>query len=330
MPFDERTDWRDTPSAPPPPGSTPVHATDILRWERGLAVAHQQLDGRLSEEDLNATYVLPVTHGANADYPRPAGAGMVIWTGTVRPNNMVGADLYIAPSDEEVPPPAPAGWVPSEILSDWHSYVWAESMTNTDSEALATIPDGSGNGRSFGDFDADTTRRPVFATSEPQLAGKKAIVFDGTNDVVKTAEFGAVAQPWSFAIIGYAPNTATLSSFFDAESGTASRGRHQRDTNNIHNLYAGTSLQGTTATKFLMYGEFNGATSKLNINGVEYTGNSGTVNSFTRLYLGARRDATWPSPLRLAFFGVVPRAFTGDEATAMKTRAAQTYGVSIA
>lgn len=31
MPFDERTDWVDTPSSPPPP----VHAGDILRGERG-------------------------------------------------------------------------------------------------------------------------------------------------------------------------------------------------------------------------------------------------------------------------------------------------------
>lgn len=55
MPFDERTDWRDTPSAPPPPGSTPVYAADILRWERGLAEAHEQLAGKLSKADADAT-----------------------------------------------------------------------------------------------------------------------------------------------------------------------------------------------------------------------------------------------------------------------------------
>jgi hypothetical protein len=56
MPFDERTDWVDTPSPPAPPGSTPVHAADIKRWERGIAEAHEGLVGKLSKADADATY----------------------------------------------------------------------------------------------------------------------------------------------------------------------------------------------------------------------------------------------------------------------------------
>lgn len=56
MPFEEKTDWRDTPSAPAPPGSTPVYAADIKRWERGIAEAHEELVGKLSKADADATY----------------------------------------------------------------------------------------------------------------------------------------------------------------------------------------------------------------------------------------------------------------------------------
>lgn len=54
--YQERTDWVDTPKPPAKPGETPVKSADILRWERAHAEAHEQLDGRLSEATLNATY----------------------------------------------------------------------------------------------------------------------------------------------------------------------------------------------------------------------------------------------------------------------------------
>ncbi|NKT31580.1 hypothetical protein GS810_01570 [Rhodococcus hoagii] len=58
--YQERTDWVDTPKPPAKPGETPVKSADILRWERAHAEAHEQLDGRLSEATLNATYARPV------------------------------------------------------------------------------------------------------------------------------------------------------------------------------------------------------------------------------------------------------------------------------
>ncbi|WP_237169001.1 hypothetical protein, partial [Prescottella equi] len=59
--YQERTDWVDTPKPPAKPGETPVKSADILRWERAHAEAHEQLDGRLSEATLNATYARPET-----------------------------------------------------------------------------------------------------------------------------------------------------------------------------------------------------------------------------------------------------------------------------
>lgn len=57
MTFQERTDWVDEPKPPPPPGSTPVKAADVLRWERGIAEVHEVIEeGRLSPESLDAEY----------------------------------------------------------------------------------------------------------------------------------------------------------------------------------------------------------------------------------------------------------------------------------
>jgi hypothetical protein len=68
MPFDERTDWVDTPSSPPPPGSTPVHAADIKRWERGIAEAHEELADKLSKADADATYGRAFPASQTIDY----------------------------------------------------------------------------------------------------------------------------------------------------------------------------------------------------------------------------------------------------------------------
>jgi hypothetical protein len=53
MAFVERTDWVNSPKPPPKPGETPVRAADIKRWERGIAAAHEELEGRLSEEGID-------------------------------------------------------------------------------------------------------------------------------------------------------------------------------------------------------------------------------------------------------------------------------------
>ncbi|NKR79456.1 hypothetical protein GS491_19170 [Rhodococcus hoagii] len=80
MTFEERTDWVDAPRPPAKPGETPVKTVDIKRWERGIAEAHEALDGRLSEAGLNATYARrdemsggeaypPVVYSVSADQP---------------------------------------------------------------------------------------------------------------------------------------------------------------------------------------------------------------------------------------------------------------------
>ncbi|KJF21972.1 hypothetical protein C7T36_18490 [Rhodococcus sp. AD45-ID] len=69
MAFVERTDWVNSPKRPPKPGETPVRAADIKRWERGIAAAHEELEGRLSEEGIDervravgdGTYATPST-----------------------------------------------------------------------------------------------------------------------------------------------------------------------------------------------------------------------------------------------------------------------------
>ncbi|NKW16917.1 hypothetical protein GTA26_04580 [Rhodococcus hoagii] len=53
--------WKDDPEAGPAlPGETPVSAAALEHADRGIREAHDALDGRLSERELNATYV-PMT-----------------------------------------------------------------------------------------------------------------------------------------------------------------------------------------------------------------------------------------------------------------------------
>ncbi|WP_415395211.1 hypothetical protein ACMTN4_07525 [Rhodococcus globerulus] len=87
MAFVERTDWVNSPKPPPKPGETPVRAADIKRWERGIAAAHEELEGRLSEEGIDervravgdGTYVRFVDQ--NGD-PLPDGAVTTIHVNT--------------------------------------------------------------------------------------------------------------------------------------------------------------------------------------------------------------------------------------------------------
>ena len=83
MAFVERTDWVNSPKPPPKPGETPVRAADIKRWERGIATAHEELEGRLSEEGIDervravgdGTYVRFVDQNGN---PLPEGSVVTI------------------------------------------------------------------------------------------------------------------------------------------------------------------------------------------------------------------------------------------------------------
>lgn len=224
---------------------------------------------------------------------------------------------------------APQDFTPFVTVTDWHTAWWAHDMSAADGSAVTALTDGSGNGRNFTDFDSDTTRRPVFAAADATLGGKPAVVFDGVNDGMKTAAFTAVAQPWSFCLVGYEPSGSGTRSWFDAANGTTSRGRHQRGSNNLHSLFAGATLSGSATNAVVMFGTFNGTSSKLNVNGTEVSGDTGPANAITQLFLGFRRDATWPANLHLAFFGIVPRAFTSGEFAALKAGAANHYGLTV-
>lgn len=74
--------------------------------EDNAIVSGEIVAGRLVLKKFNGTEIdagIPdgapwatvVDHDAVADTPRPAGAGFVVWRGTVTPTNMAVGDLYI-------------------------------------------------------------------------------------------------------------------------------------------------------------------------------------------------------------------------------------------
>lgn len=69
-----------------------------------LGTAFDLLDKDLktAETDIanlkaGAASTVVVTHGSNPDVPRPAGAKLVIWEGTVAPNQAAGTDFWRVP-----------------------------------------------------------------------------------------------------------------------------------------------------------------------------------------------------------------------------------------
>lgn len=77
----------------------------LLRWlyasqadkdlDRDLASVEDRLDAL--EDGGGSGAAVVVTHGSNPDVPRPAGAQLVIWEGTVAPNQAAGTDFWRVP-----------------------------------------------------------------------------------------------------------------------------------------------------------------------------------------------------------------------------------------
>lgn len=68
----------------------------------GTAFKLLNTDLKTAETDIanlkaGAASAVVVTHGSNPDVPRPAGAQLVIWEGTVAPNQAAGTDFWRVP-----------------------------------------------------------------------------------------------------------------------------------------------------------------------------------------------------------------------------------------
>lgn len=68
----------------------------------GTALRLLNIDLKTAETDIANLKSAPaaavvVTHGSNPDVPRPAGAQLVIWEGTVAPNQAAGTDFWRVP-----------------------------------------------------------------------------------------------------------------------------------------------------------------------------------------------------------------------------------------
>lgn len=68
----------------------------------GTALKLLNIDLKTAETDIANLKAAPaaavvVTHGSNPDVLRPAGAQLVIWEGTVAPNQAAGTDFWRVP-----------------------------------------------------------------------------------------------------------------------------------------------------------------------------------------------------------------------------------------
>lgn len=229
--------------------------------------------------------------------------------------------------------PALPTWDPSLLSASglWRTDPWELSIGTT---GLATqINDLSANGRHL--LKAASGTAPPFSwTSE--FAGEVAVDFTYTPSL--RALFTTIPQPFTVAVVLTVDRTtsqvvfdsanATTNAFLWVNGGAPSR----------FEMRAGATLTGTVttvamATKYLAVAEFNGASSKLWINGtLEASGNAGTNGLADGFTLGASRTATPGTPLdgRVPFCAVVPRVLTADERNAIGKYVAQWYGITVA
>lgn len=94
---------RDVASADPSDGDALVWDADAGKWKPGEAAGSGGADP--------ATFPRYVVHGDDADAERPTGDGLVVWVGTVQPNNAITTDdawdVWIDPNGNGTTPAAP-------------------------------------------------------------------------------------------------------------------------------------------------------------------------------------------------------------------------------
>jgi len=225
-----------------------------------------------------------VNHGANASFARPTWAGPVIWQGTVEPNNRIAGDSFFLV--ETVPVP----WTPLSIptLHTWYDPTEA-ALSGAN---ITSIPDKSGNDHHL----TTVTGAPTYSATG--LNGNPGMVLNGSSRI-KTAAFPAMGTgPLTVFFTGR--HTATgIASFFDgiaADNNLSVTAAPTSAPAGYGLVRAGGAVQppGTGDTlPHVFCAEFNGASSKLYIDGVLYS--SGTTLStdvVTGLTLGGRAVAT--------------------------------------
>lgn len=217
MAFVERTDWVNSPKPPPKPGETPVRAADIKRWERGIAAAHEELEGRLSEEGIDERV-------------------RAVGDGTYAPVGAVGLDE--AALAESISNPETAS--NSAVLGVVSSAFPAELINGIDFSGNVAAPRPAWPG-SLTWKTTDPTAKPVFIADGDMIRRLTATVIAWTP-----AQIPNVVGWWDAQTISAADGSA-VSSWNDLSG----HGRHMvQATSGAQPVYRSAGINGHPAVQF--------------------------------------------------------------------------------
>lgn len=252
-----------------------------------------------------------VEHGSDVNTPRPAGAGSVIWVGSVTPDQAVAGDIVLTTA---TPSPSLMGY-------PWEWMVLADHQGGTDGEVLTSIVDSSGNGRILTQA-ADATDLPTYTAADANFAGNPVINFDDSPMQGPTLDL-PIGQPFTMVAVAAA----------DAVDGFIIGGpgpRLYRDGSGTYRVNAGSAALNSaysSAGPYFFCVRFNGASTKFRVRTNEVTVNPGS-GSWAVPKLGSW-DTSHPLTGRVALAGVMPGLLTDQEVTDLYSLCTAKWGSAI-
>lgn len=223
--------------------------------------------------------------------------------------------------------PTRRAFSPSQ-LSLLKVWIRADDVAGADGAAVSAWADQSGNGNNFAQ--GTGANQPLIKHSI--LNGHKVVRFDGSNDFMKTAAFGAaLSQPTTIFTVGKAVGTAVAQTFHD---GIAVGNRHllQKTTTPQWLSNAGSSISGGTADdSFHVFSSvYDGANSAVYRDGTLVASGNAGAHTLTGVIIGARYDET-AQRLNgdIAELIVVNRLMTNQERKQVSRYLGQKYALSV-
>jgi hypothetical protein len=192
---------------------------------------------------------------------------------------------------------------------DLHARYDATEISATDGDSISTWADQTGNGH-----DLTAGSAPTFKSSI--INGNPVVRFDGADDYLDV-DFADLSQPNQYFIVFrlQSTNDSVVFTRFSSTSG----GRNVLQIfNGNWRLFAGSSIDGSAAATgdYIHNALFDGASSKLRINGsLDVSGDPGSDGQ-GGLTLGARQDGDGNIQIDIGEVLIYPQDKTGVEAEA--------------
>lgn len=226
-------------------------------------------------------------------------------------------DIWL--TDEAGAPPA--GDTLLDVITDWHTLLWAGGPAMTalalaDASAVATWPDESGNGNDA--TQSTSGSRPTFRASRSTFNNKPAVDYSGSR-FMSVDPFATITAP--FTILAVAKLASfSASSYYLLSDGDDATNRAWTGVNGATSKW--TMSDGTAAGDSTLTGdanlhcfafEFDGASSKLHVDGTVDTVNAGTAELDGARVGAFHSGASFFWPGDIAVWGIVDRVLIAGE-----------------